>query len=138
MAIENIDNVLEALVLSGAVKIDMDQPDPSGSPGRCCPDGSWHVWPDAPGSEHYEHLTTIEKQRLQMLSINPDDHGQIHLMFDPETRRIQAMEISELESGGNLLTLLFWPGLEGAKSLYQATMASWHQAIENGWFDGIT
>ena len=37
MAIESIDNMLEQLVLSGAVKVDMDQPDPSGKPGRCCP-----------------------------------------------------------------------------------------------------
>ena len=137
MAIESIDNVLEQLVLSGAVKVDMDQPDPSGKPGRCCPNGSWHAYSDASGCDHYEHLTAVEKQRLQMLSINPDGHGQIHLMFDPSTRRIQATEISELESGYPLLTLFFWPGLETAHSVYRQTIARWQKAIADGWFEGV-
>ena len=103
--------------------------------------GSWHTYGDAPGCEHYDHLTTVEKQRLvQMLSYQPseDDHGQIHLMFDPETRRIQAMEISSspVESGGPLLTLAVL-ARTGSSERALFTIARWKQAIADGWFDGI-
>ena len=128
----SIDTVLEALVKAGGKKIDR-------KPGesRCCPDGSWSIKTDPPCCEHYEHLTTPEKQRLQMLSIRADDKGQLHLMFDPDTRRIQAMEVTEIESGGNLLTLLFWPGMTTARELYRTAIDSWEKAMEDGWFEGV-
>ena len=134
MTIETIDDVLEQLVLSGGVKIDWDQA--AMKEGRTCPPGSWSIYTDNDCS-NLEHLTVAVRERLHHLAIHYDEDGQFHLMFDPKTRRIEAMEVSELDTGGLLLTLLFWPGLDGAKTLYLATMASWHQAIENGWFDGI-
>ena len=72
-----------------------------------------------------------------MLSIRADDKGQLHLMFDPDTRRIQAMEVTEIESGGNLLTLLFWPGMTTARELYRTAIDSWEKAMEDGWFEGV-
>ena len=132
--IENIDNVLEQLVLTGGVKVDWDQT--SMRKGRVCPPGSWSIYTDNDYS-NLEHLTVAARERLHRLAIHYDEDGQLHLAFDPETRRIEAMEVTELDTGGLLLTLLFWPGLDGAKALYLATMAHWKEAIDNGWFDEI-
>ncbi|KZR86253.1 hypothetical protein MITS9509_03492 [Synechococcus sp. MIT S9509] len=132
MTIENIDNVLEALVLAGGVKIDWDD---VGDAGRSCPDGSWYVGTDIDTSWARD-LEVAVQQRMDIIQINVDNDGQIGVIFDPVTRRIEAMEIGETDFGGLLLRMTFWPGLETARELYRSTMANWKQVLEDGWFEG--
>ena len=58
-------------------------------------------------------------------------------MFDPSSRRTKAMEVTEPDTGGLLLTLTFWPGMETAREIYDSTMANWKQVLEDGWFEGV-
>ena len=134
--IETIDNVLEALVLAGGEKIDWSQPDPNGSIGRSCPIGSWSITEDTDCSV-FEHLDETITKRLCRLDLNINDDAHLQAIYDPDTRRIEALEVYEVDTGGVLLTLWFWPGLESARKLTIATINQWNKAIENGWFDGI-
>jgi hypothetical protein len=78
----------------------------------------------------------IQMQHLAMVvELNQTAHAHLHLLFDPETRRIEAAEVSDPATGGTLLTLLFWPGLISARKLAIATMTHWLQAIDDGWLD---
>ena len=93
-----------------------------------------------PPALHFSGISadgTPLKTRIDIIQISPDKDGQIGVIFDPVTRRIEALEIGETPFGGCLLRMLFWPGLEAAQALYMATMANWKEAIDNGWFDGI-
>ena len=136
MAIETIDNVLEALVLAGGEKIDWSQPAPDGQSGRLCPIGSWSITEDTDCSV-FEHLDDTITKRLCRLDLNVTDYAHLQAIYDPETRRIEALEIYECELASNLLTLTFWPGLESARQLTIATINQWTKAIENGWFEGV-
>jgi hypothetical protein len=133
---ENIDNLLEQLVLAGGEKIDWSQPAPDGSIGRSCPIGSWSIAEDTDCSV-FEHLEETITKRLCRLDICVTDDAHLQAIFDPETRRIEALEIYEIDTGGVLLTLWFWPGLEVARKLTIATRKQWDKAIEDGWFEGI-
>ena len=133
MTIENIDNVLEQLVLSGGSKIDWCG---EGSEGRAVPVGAWSIVDDTDCS-HLEHLHETITKRLCRLDLNVNDDAQLQAIFDPVTRRIQALEIYESDFGGTLLTLMFWPGLESAKKLAASTFDQWRKAVDEGWFDGI-
>ena len=132
--IETIANVLNQLVLSGGVKIDWIEGEV-----RKCPNGSW--WVDDPVDhqlfdDQLQSRAMIQMQHLAMvveLSETSDAH--LHLLFDPETRRIEAAEVSDPSTGGTLLTLLFWPGLASARKLAIATMTHWLEAIDDGWLD---
>lgn len=134
--IENIDNLLEQLVLAGGEKIDWSQPDPNGQQGRSCPIGSWSIVEDTDCSV-FEHLEETITKRLSRLDLNVDGEGHLQAIYDPETRRIEALEVYECETGGVLLTLWFWPGLDAACRLTIATVSQWCKAIEDGWFEGI-
>ena len=78
----------------------------------------------------------IQMQHLAMV-VELDERSDVylHLLFDPETRRIEAAEVSDPSTGGTLLTLLFWPGLASARKLAISTMTHWLQAIDDGWLD---
>jgi hypothetical protein len=134
--IENIDNLLEQLVLAGGEKIDWSQPDPDGSMGRSCPIGSWSIAEDTDCSV-FEHLDDTITKRLCRLDLTVNDDAHLQAIYDPETRRIEALEVYECATGGVLLTLWFWPGLESARNLSIATLSQWCKAIEDGWFEGI-
>ena len=136
MTIENIDNVMQSLMLEGGGKIDFDQPDPNGGTGRYCPDGSWSIKEDTDCS-HLDHLLETVTKRLYRLDICVTEDAHVQAIFDPETRRIEALEIYETDAGSNLLTLTFWPGLDAARKLTIATSAQWCKAVTDGWFDGV-
>ncbi len=133
MTIENIDNVLEQLVLSGGSKIDWGG---EGSEGRAVPVGAWSIVEDTDCS-HLKHLHETITKRLCLLDLTVTDDACLRAMFDPETRRIEAFDVYEVDTGGILLTLMFWPGLESAKKLAASTFDQWHKAVDEGWFDGI-
>ena len=133
---ENIDNVLEQLVLAGGEKIDWSQPDPDGQQGRFCPIGSWSIKEDTDCSV-FEHLDDTITKRLCRLDLNVSGDAHLQAIYDPETRRIEALEVYECTTGGVLLTLWFWPGLDAACRLAIGTLEEWRKAIENGWFEGI-
>ena len=76
----------------------------------------------------------MHKQAM-VVEFNQTVHVHLHLLFDPETRRIEAAEVSDPATGGTLLTLMFWPGLASARKLAISTMTHWLQAIDNGWLD---
>ena len=133
---ENIDYILCKLVANGAPKDDA-------KPGEVCHHGagSWSIHKPHPqfvfaNAVVFGHLHATVAARLEYLHLNRE-HGSISLVFDPVSRRIEGVEITETDFGGILLALHFWPGLEQAEKLYQATIKQWHQAIANGWFDGI-
>ena len=128
---ETIDNVLEQLVLTGGSKIDW-QPGES----RRLVSGDWSINSDIDCS-NLDHLPVATRERLHRLSIHHDENCQLVLLFDPITRRIEAMEVIDLDTGCSLLTLTFWPGLESARKLTIATINQWQRAIDNGWFEGI-
>ena len=135
--IENIDNLLEQLVLAGGEKIDWNQPDQNGSAqSRSCSIGSWSIHHDTDCSV-FEHLDDTITKRLCRLDLNINDDAHLQAIYDPETRRIEALEIYECELASNLLTLTFWPGLESARKLTIATVSQWCKAIEDGWFEGV-
>jgi len=132
MAIESIDNVLEALVLSGGSKIDWQEGE-----SRSVDDGQWSIG-NCPDHETFDgHLYPAVVDRMQGLTIAVGDQAELLVMFDPVTRRIEGMKVWDMDSCGTLLTLMFWPGLESARKLVIETMNQWQQAIDNGWFDGI-
>ena len=131
MTIENIDNVLQQLVLSGGAKLDWKEGE-----SRSCIDGNWSIAEDTDCSV-FEHLEETITKRLCRLDICVTDDAHLQAIFDPETRRIEALEIYEIDTGGVLLTLWFWPGLEVARKLTIATRKQWGKAIEDGWFEGI-
>ena len=132
--IETIDNVLNQLVLAGGEKIDWIEGEE-----RKCLNGSW--WVDDPVDHqlfdvHLQPTAMIQMQHLVMVvELNQTAHAHRHLLFYPETRRIEAAEVSDPSTGGTLLTLLFWPGLISARKLAIATMTHWLQAIDDGWLD---
>ena len=134
----SIDTVLEALVKAGGKKIDFDQPDPSGNPGRNCPPGTWSTWTDTDAS-NLAWVSEEVRNRLHHVSLHIDNDGQIHMLFDPVTRQIEAMEVTELDTGGLLLTLSFWPGMDAAKAIYRSTMDHWKRVLADltdGMFKG--
>ena len=133
---ESIDDVLEQLVLAGGEKIDWSQPAPDGQSGRLCPIGSWSIKEDTDCSV-FEHLDETITKRLCRLDLNVDGKAHLQAIYDPETRRIEALEIYECELGSSLLTLTFWPGLEAARNLTIGTVSQWCKAIEDGWFEGV-
>ena len=133
---ETIDFVLQKLVATGAPKDDA-------KPGETCHHGvgSWSI--HKPHGQFlcanevvFSHLHKQVAKRLEHLHL-VREHGSISVVFDPVTRRIEAVEIFEHDCGGILLTLYYWPGLEQAEKLCASTIHQWHQAIANGWFDGI-
>jgi hypothetical protein len=132
--IETNDNVFNQLVFAGGEKIDWIEGEE-----RKCPNGSW--WVDDPVDHqlfdvHLQPTAMIQMQHLAMVvELNQTAHAHLHLLFDPETRRIEAAEVSDPSTGGTLLTLLFWPGLISARKLAIATMTHWLQVIDDGWLD---
>ena len=140
MTIENIDNVLEQLVLAGGSKIDWQEGE-----SRAVKDGQWSIDDHADHKLFDGHLYPAVITRMQCLNVSIDVESpadpflqaQLLVMFDPVTRRIEAMEVWDPDSCGILLTLMFWPGLESARKLLIATMNQWQQAIADGWYDGI-
>ena len=136
MTIENIDNVMQALISAGGEKIDWNQPDPNGSIGRSCPIGSWSIV-EGTDSSHLDYLHETITKRLSRLDLNVSDDAHLQAIFDPETRRIEALEVYELDTGGVLLTLWFWPGLEVARKLTIASRRQWDKALADGWFEGL-
>lgn len=132
--IENIDNVLDQLVLAGGLKIDWVEGEE-----RKCPNGSW--WVDDPVDhqlfdDQLQPTAMIQMQHLAMVvEVTQTSDAHLHLLFDPETRRIEATEVSDPATGGTLLTLLFWPGLDSARKLAIATLNHWRQAIDDGLLD---
>ena len=137
MSIDNIDNVLEQLVLAGGEKIDWGQPGPNGSiPSRSYPVGSWSIVEDTDCSA-FDHLDDTITKRLCRLTLTVNDDADLQAIYDPDTRRIEALAVYECATGGVLLTLWFWPGLESARNLSIATLSQWCKAIEDGWFEGI-
>ena len=136
MSIENIDNLLEQLVLAGGEKVDWNQPDPDGLIGRSCPINSWCIVHDTDCCV-FENLDETITKRMSRLDLNIDGDAHLQAIYDPETRRIEALEVYECTTGGVLLTLWFWPGLASARKLAIATINQWTKAIENGWCDGI-
>ena len=129
--IENIDNVLQALISAGGEKIDYD---PNGGNARSCLTNYWSIAEDTDCSV-FEHLPETITKRLCRLDICVTDNAHLQAIYDPETRRIEALEIYELDSGGVMLTLWFWPGLEVARKLTIATRKQWDKAIADGWFE---
>ena len=97
--IETIDNVLNQLVLAGGEKIDWIEGEE-----RKCPNGSW--WVDEPVDhqlfdDHLQPTAMIQMQHLAMVvELNQTAHAHLHLLFDPETRRIEAAEVSDPSTGG--------------------------------------
>ena len=132
--IESIDNLLEQLVLAGGEKIDWDETSITGQQGRFCPVGSWSIAEDTDCSV-FEHLDDTITKRLCRLDLNVNDDAHLQAIYDPETRRIEALEVYECDTGSCLLTLTFWPGLASARKLTLATFNQWNKAIENGWFE---
>ena len=96
--IETIDNVLNQLVLAGGVKIDWVEGEE-----RKCSNGSW--WVDEPVDhqlfdDHLQPTAMIQMQHLAMVvEFKQTAHVHLHLLFDPETRRIEAAEFSDPASG---------------------------------------
>lgn len=125
---------MQSLISAGGEKIDWNQPDQDGRQGRVCLINSWSIKEDTDCSV-FEHLHETITKRLCRLDINVNDDAHLQAIFDPETRRIEALEIYEIDTGGVLLTLWFWPGLEVARKLTIATRKQWDKAIEDGWFE---
>ena len=98
--------------------------------------GSWSI---IEGTDFggFEHLSETITKRLCRLDICVTDDAHLQAIFDPETRRIEALEIYECISGGVLLTLWFWPGLELARQMTTAVNSQWCKAIADGWFEGV-
>ena len=132
MAIESIDSVMEQLVLTGGSKIDWQEGE-----SRALKDGQWSIHDHADHQLFDGHLYPAVITRMQCLNITVGDQAELLVLFDPVTRRIEAMEVWDTDTCGILLTLVFWPGLESARKLVIATMSQWQQAIDNGWFEGI-
>ena len=141
MAVESIDNVLEQVIRSGGSKVDWKDGE-----SRAVGDGQWsiHVRQDHQLFDGHLHPSVIT--RMQQLNLivqwpapptEPDPQAELLVIFDPVTRRIEAMEVWDMDTCTVLLTLLFWPGLESARKLVISTMTQWQQAIDNGWFEGI-
>lgn len=141
MAIESIDAVMEQLVLTGGSKIDWKDGE-----SRAVGDGQWSIHDHADHQLFDGHLHPTTITRMQCLSVmldvpapaDPLTQAELLVMFDPGTRRIEAMEIWDPDTCGILLTLMFWPGLESARKQVIATVYQWQQAIDNGWFEGIS
>ena len=133
---ETIDNVLQALISAGGEKIDWDETALIGQQGRNCPIGSWSIKEETDCS-FFEHLSSTITQRLCRLDLNVSDDSHLQAIFDPETRRIEALEIYETDSGHVMLTLTFWPGLEVARQMSTAVYGQWCKAIDDGWFEGV-
>ena len=142
MAIESIDSVMEQLVLTGGSKIDWQEGE-----SRSVDDGQWSIHDHADHKLFDGHLYPAMITRMQCLNVSIDvetppnplgPQAELLVMFDPVTRRIEAMEVWDTDTCGILLTLMFWPGLESARKLVIATMTQWKQAIDNGWFEGIS
>ena len=140
MAIESIDSVMEQLVLTGGSKIDWQEGE-----SRAVEDGQWSIHDHADHKLFDGHLYPAVITRMQCLSVmvdveskaDPHLQAELFVLFDPVTRRIEAMEIWDPDSCGILLTLMCWPGLEQARKLTIAAMHQWQRAIDNGWYDGI-
>ena len=47
------------------------------------------------------------------------------------------MDVWDPDFGTQLLSMLFWPGMESARKLTIATLNQWRKAIADGWFEGI-
>ena len=142
MAIESIDDVLEQVIRSGGSKVDWKEGET-----RTLVEGDWSISDHADGGQLFSghlHPTTITRMQQLTLVVEVDPpHGQhktqseLCVLFDPLTRRIEAMEVWDIDFGQTLLTLFFWPGLESARKLVIATINQWQQAIDNGWFEGV-
>ena len=141
MAVESIDNVLEQVIRSGGSKIDWKDGE-----SRAVKDGQWSIHDHADHKLFDGHLHPTTITRMQSLSVmfdvpiptEPLLQAELLVLFDPVTRRIEAMEVWDTDTCGILLTLMFWPGLESARKLVIATVNQWQQAIDNGWFEGIS
>ena len=96
MTIENIDNVLEQLVLAGGSKIDWQEGE-----SRAVKDGQWSIDDHADHKLFDGHLYPAVITRMQCLNVSIDVESpadpflqaQLLVMFDPVTRRIEAMEV---------------------------------------------
>ena len=142
MAIESIDSVLEQLVLTGGSKIDWKEGE-----SRALVESDWSISDHADGGQLFNghlHPTTITRMQQLTLLLEVDDphdnmqtEAELCVLFDPLTRRIEAMEVWDITYATTVLTLFFWPGLESARKLVIATMAHWQQAIADGWFEGV-
>ena len=120
MAIESIDSVMEQLVLTGGSKIDWQEGE-----SRAVKDGQWSIHDHADHKLFDGYLYPVVITRMQCLNITVGDQAELLVMFDPITRRIEAMEVWDTDTCGILLTLMFWPGLESARKLVIATMTQW-------------
>ena len=130
MPIETIDNVIHSLMSAGGEKIDWVKGE-----SRSCPDGSWSI-SEGTNCRHLGHLDNTITKRLSRLDITVNREINLQVIFDPESRRNEALEIYESTSARTLLTLMFWPGLESARKLAIASIDQWHRAIEDGWYEG--
>ena len=138
---ETIDHVLEQAVLNGWAKIDWKEGE-----SRTLSDGDWSLG-DLDNYRMFEghlHPTTITRMQQLTMAVEvdtpPNQYGpqsELIALFDPVTRRIEAMEVWSIDDCSTLLTLMFWPGLESARKLVIATTHQWRRAIADGWFDGI-
>lgn len=129
MAIETVDYVLHALMSAGGEKIDWKEGE-----SRYCPNGSWSI-SESTDCSHLVHLHETITKRLSRLDITINQEINLQVMFDPKSRRIEALEIYESITSRSLLILMFWPGLESAKKLAIAAVGQWQRAIEDGWYE---
>ena len=129
MKIETVDSVLHALMSVGGEKIDWKEGE-----SRTCPNGSWSI-SECSDCSHLVHLDEAITQRLSRLDITVNQEINLQVIFDPQSRRNEALEIYESTTARSLLILMFWPGLESAKKLAIATVGQWQRAIEDGWYE---
>lgn len=129
MTIETVDNVLHALMSAGGEKIDWKDGE-----SRSCPNGSWSI-SESTDCSHFGHLDETITKRLSRLDITVNQEINLQVIFDPESRRNEALEIYESTTARSLLILMFWPGLESAKKLAIAAIDQWQRAIEDGWYE---
>ncbi len=129
MKIETVDSVLHALMSVGGEKIDWKEGE-----SRTCPNGSWSI-SESSDCSHLVHLDESITERLSRLDITVNQEINLQVIFDPETRRNEALEIYESTTARSLLILMFWPGLESAKKLAIAVVGQWQRAIEDGWYE---
>ena len=129
MKIETVDSVLHALMSVGGEKIDWKEGE-----SRTCPNGSWSIL-ECSDCSHLVHLDESITERLSRLDITVNQEINLQVIFDPETRRNEALEIYESTTARSLLILMFWPGLESAKKLAIAVVGQWQRAIEDGWYE---
>jgi hypothetical protein len=81
------------------------------------------------------HLDESITERLSRLDITVNQEINLQVIFDPKTRRNEALEIYESTTTRSLLILMFWPGLDSAKKLAIAVVGQWQRAIEDGWYE---